>query len=104
MISLTLKEPFTENHHRKLTGSQILHESIQMFHEKRELRALTADSVIMSIGPYFMIWLYQVPLAQIGVQVVYFGLIQMTIVIVEAIILNMFVLFEKVFGFLDLEL
>lgn len=98
-IAWTLKEP---NMH---TGPQernryidIAKKGALFFLTHPILRLIAIDAIVVASAAYFVIWLYQPFLEMIHIQIKYFGLFHMTLMISEIIIASQFMRLEKFMG------
>jgi len=64
----------------------------------RTLRTLAWDAVLVMSSAYFVIWLYQRFLRQIGISVVWYGFFHFILVLSQILVNNSFDRLEKVFG------
>jgi MFS family permease len=62
------------------------------------IRTLAIDSVIVSSAAYFVIWFYQPFLTQLGIPLMYFGLVHALLLTSEIVVLANFKILEKVLG------
>jgi len=97
-IALTLKEPKTKTKDESPRYLQILFGGVKYFYNHKILKTLAIDSVVIGILIFFLIWTYQLLLKQLGVNLVYFGLINALMIGSQIIVMNNFERLEKIFG------
>ncbi|MHA1583667.1 MAG: MFS transporter [Promethearchaeota archaeon] len=98
VLSFMLKEPTVHQKSHQDKPWVIFKKGFHNIKENRELRNLIADSVILSIIAYYIIWLWQERLLQMEVNMAYFGLIQAGMILFQIIFLNMIIPMEKLLG------
>ncbi|MEK6760305.1 MAG: MFS transporter [Nanoarchaeota archaeon] len=95
-IALTFKEPEIG---RKLSKgrsyTKILSRGITYFKNHKTLRIMAFDYVSISVFAFFLIWVYQLKLQSLGVEIGIFGFVHSALVLVQIIVLNTFISFEK---------
>ena len=92
IIALTLKEPQVEdieNSKKKDNYLTILKSGIVELKRNKILRILAFDQVIACSLVFFIIWTYQLYLKELGVQVVFFGFVAASLVIMEIVFTNL---------------
>jgi MFS family permease len=98
MIAFSLREPpimGSDGNTSRKSPVAILRAGLHLIRDTKALQRLTADFVIIGVLGYFMIWLYQPRLAQLGVNIRYFGTVNTIFVIIEVILMNTFIPLEK---------
>jgi MFS family permease len=94
-ISL-LKEPaFEEANRKKESYTSIMKNGIQFFYKHKILRILASDVIVITTTGFLMLWLYQFMLKQAGMSILFFGLVNTFIFIVEIILINNYIRLEK---------
>ncbi|MBM3233378.1 MFS transporter [Candidatus Pacearchaeota archaeon] len=98
-IILSVKEPkigraSTRNQHY----IDIFRKGISFFANHKILKIMAIDATIVSALMFFVIWVYQYKLQELGVSIAYFGLIHAFLVIAQIIVLNSFSFLEKAIG------
>ena len=96
-IALTFKEPSCSRTKEK-NYLEILRKGVKYFYKHKILKILALDMIVISTASYFMIWLYQPLLTNVGINIAYFGVVQATLVLSEILIMNNFDKLEKLFG------
>ena len=98
-IALTFKEPeIGRKVAKKRTYAETFKKGIQTFKNNKELKLLAFDYIAISTLAFFLIWVYQVKLQSLNIDIALFGFVHALIVLVQILILNTFVNFEKIFG------
>lgn len=99
LFALMLKEPeIGRKLAKKRDYAKTLIRGIKYFKNHKILRLMTADYISISVLAFFLIWIYQVKLQSLGIEIGIFGFIHSAIVISQIIILNTFSRFEDMFG------
>lgn len=98
LISLTLKEPETNQKIESRRYINILKEGMKFFYKHRILKILALDMAFIAAIGYFMIWLFQPMLKQAGMNIAYFGLVQAALVLAEIAFMNNYGRIEKILG------
>ncbi|MBL7160125.1 MAG: MFS transporter [Candidatus Aenigmarchaeota archaeon] len=98
IISLTLKEPSSKARIESKRYLNILKEGTRYFFKHKILKILALDMVIIGVVSYFIIWLYQPLIRNIGISIIYFGLIHAAVCFVEILIMNNFRKLENILG------
>ena len=95
-ISLSFEEPkihkITE---KKQTYLQTLKEGIKYLHQNSQLKILALDGIVINILCFLLIWLYQLVLKDLKINIIYFGFVHMIITISQIIIMNSFETLER---------
>ncbi len=97
LITLTMVEP---RHYRKhdMTYLSILKRGVKTIKEKREVRVLAMDMVLVATLCYLYIWLYQPKLMQISFPIALFGVVHVFIILGEVAVLHLLERIEKLVG------
>jgi len=99
IIIWTIKEPVIKN---KTTGVknyfEIAKTGVSFFYHHRHLKILAIDSLIIVMAAYFLVWLYQPLLQNIGIPIFYFGFIRASMSLNQILISSNFEFLEKIFG------
>ncbi len=99
LIGLTLKEPkITTKKIESKKYLDVLKEGIGYFYNHKILKILAIDKIVIHSIAFMMIWLYQPMLMQVGVGIMYFGIINSIMLLVEITLMNNYVYFEKILG------
>ncbi|NMC36325.1 MFS transporter [Candidatus Beckwithbacteria bacterium] len=80
------------------SAKQTIVESIRLFNSHSKLRRLSLNLVLVAAAAYFVIWLYQPLLSQIGIPIKYFGLFHAGTVAIEMLLSYNFITLEKLVG------
>lgn len=97
LVALTLKEPKTEKRVESLHYFRALIGGVKYFYSHKVLRILAMDGIVIAILAFLLIWIYQVLLKQLGVSLIYFGVIHALISGAQIIVMNNFEKLEKLF-------
>lgn len=98
-IALTMKEPeMGRKHALKRNYSKTLKKGMQYFKEHRILKMLAFEYISISTLVFFLIWVYQVKLQELNVEIGLFGFVHAAMVIVQIFILQSFTGLEKLIG------
>lgn len=97
-IAWTIKEPLVRTVSETKRYLEIVRSGLAYLWHHRTLKILTLDMVGVSVAAYFIIWFYQPLLTEVGVPVVYFGIIHAAFVGAEILVSANFPLFEKIVG------
>ncbi len=97
LVGFTIKEPLAHLNRAQKSFRHIFTEGIKNIRENRALRRLIFDAVTMSVLSYFVIWLYQLRLMAINVNIIYFGVVNIGFILTEVLMMNTFHLLEKLF-------
>jgi MFS family permease len=106
ILSSTLIEPPQDTEindntsSKKQKGSPLatFKEGYQHLKNSSELKRIAIDFVVVSVTVYFMMWLYQPRLGEIGIDIVYFGIVNAGYIAVEMILMNNYTKIEKWIG------
>ena len=97
-IALSLKEPKSKRKSKDKHYLRDLKQSVKSFRKHPILKILAFDYVLVVGLSFFIVWIYQVVLADIGINIVWFGFVNAALLITEIIILNRFSFLEKLVG------
>jgi len=97
-VAASLKEPPTRKRHEKKHYFKDIKKSIWSFKKHPVLRLITYDYILVVGLAFFIVWVYQVVLTEVGIDIAWFGFINATFLVCEIIILNKIGFLEKLFG------
>lgn len=98
-VGFTFKEPeIGRKIAKKRNYIATLKKGAAYFKNHKILRLIAIDYVTIGVLAFFLVWVYQYKLQSLNVDIGYFGIVHAAIVLVQIIILNTFVNFEKLFG------
>lgn len=100
LVALTIPEPKI---HGKLASEsshylKIVKEGFIYFYRHRILRLIAIDAIVVASAAYFVIWLYQSLLKNIGVPILYFGIAHALFLGAEILVTNNFSFLIHLFG------
>lgn len=99
LIALSIKEPKIKERTRESKRYlDIAVNGFKFFAGHKTLRLIALDSILVASAAYFIIWLYQPMLKNVGVPLIYFGWIHALLVISQIIVASNFVRLEKLCG------
>ena len=98
LLAMTFKEPITKKKIESKKYMDTLLNGIKYFKNHKELKILAFDKISIGALIFFLIWTYQPLLKQLGVPLIYFGLIHAAIAGIQIPFMNNFEKLEKVFG------
>ena len=98
LITFTLKEPSTFITEKKKSYGKTLLEGMSYFINKRELKILVLDMVLVGAMSWLVIYFYQVFLMGVNVDVKYFGSVHSAMALSQILIIQNFTGIEKLFG------
>ncbi len=96
--AITLKEPKHTKKKSQKNYINIMKEGVKFFYSNKILKILALDMVVIASIAYFMIWLYQPMLKQVGVDIAYFGVVHAAFVVSQILIISNYERLEKLFG------
>lgn len=96
-IAAALKEPAIASTRQKTSYILTLKQGVSYFRNHPILKILTLDTVFISAGCFFLIWLYQVVLQKLGISIIMFGVIHAAIAAIQIVFYNTFDFWEKLF-------
>lgn len=96
-IALTLGEPLKRNGPKPQSYRSVLVEGVKYFYSNRAVKIIAFDQVSIVVPIFFLIWVYQLVLKEVGVPVIYFGLVHAGIVAVEIFCMSNFMFLERIF-------
>jgi MFS family permease len=94
----TLKEPPAAERVIKESYGQILRGGIDFFAKHRILKILTFDMVSIGSLAFLVIWAYQMLLQDVGVDIIYFGIVHAGMCLAQIAILQCYARFERYLG------
>jgi len=98
-IGLTFTEPKTKKKVESTRYLKLMIGGINYFRKHDQLKILAFDMIGVSIFIFFIIWLYQPLLMELGVPIIYFGFIHaIALTSSQLVFLNNFGRLEKMFG------
>lgn len=97
-IVLTLKEPPTKNIQESKRYLEIFRNGFRRIFHNKILFILTLDSAFVYSLAYFVIWLYQPRLKEIGIPILYFGYFSFLLNGIQVVISSFPLWFEKILG------
>ncbi|MFX1312346.1 MAG: MFS transporter [Promethearchaeota archaeon] len=96
LISLTLKEP---NHDLEKKKSEnyinIIKSGFNQLKKNYVLRVLSFEMIIIDAAVFFLIWLYQLYLEALKLQLIFFGFVSTSITLIQILLNNVVIKFEK---------
>lgn len=98
IIALTIKEPKYKKEKETTRYLKVLLDGTKYFFKHRILRVLAFDSVSISALTFFVIWIYQPYLMELGLPLALIGVVHAGIVMSEILIMNNFKPLENLFG------
>ncbi len=99
IFALTFKEPeIGRKISKKRSYLKTFKRGFSYFRCHKILRIMAIDYISISTLAFFLIWVYQVKLQALNIDIGKFGFVHSAIVIVQILVLNTFVKFEKLFG------
>ncbi len=98
LIAWSYTEPKTHRKLEKIDVFKNLKHGYSYILRHKTLRLLVIDTIVVWTAAYFVIWLYQPMLQNIGVAIVYFGLFQALFTGVQIVISHNFGFLERIFG------
>ena len=97
LIAFTFKEPKTEKKVESLRYFQTLVSGIKYLYSHKVLRILAIDGIVIAVLAVFLVWIYQLLLRQLDVNLAYFGVIHALLAGIQIIAMNNFERLEKIF-------
>ncbi len=98
LLSLTLREPPTEEEGPKPAYREIISRGVRYFASHRPLRALAFDSVTIWMLSFMIVWLFQARLKELGIGVGVYGFVTMAMTLSQIAILSSPDRVERFFG------
>jgi MFS family permease len=98
LIAFTLREPVTERVHESKGYIETMASGVNYFRTHTLLKILAFDKISTHTLLFFIIWMYQPLLKDLGVPIVYFGFVHTAVMGTEILFMNNFERLEKVFG------
>lgn len=91
-----MKEPVSTNEKSiKQSYFSTIKSGILFFYKHEVIKILALDAVIITSVGFLMIWLYQIMLGDLGIDVAYFGMVNTAFVFFEILLLNTYTKFER---------
>jgi MFS family permease len=97
LYAFSFKEPEVGRIQKKEKYLDTLKEGVKYFKNHKILKILAFDFVLIGSISFFIIWVYQVVLQNLGISIKWFGFVAAGIVFVQIVVLNSFGFFERVF-------
>ncbi len=99
IVILTIKEPAIKEKTSKVQNYlDIAKNGISFFYHHKSLKILALDSLVVVVAAYFLVWLYQPMLQNLGVPIFYFGFIRAGMSANQILLSSNFEFLEKTFG------
>ncbi|MHA1520521.1 MAG: MFS transporter [Promethearchaeota archaeon] len=89
-ISLSLEEPSTHQESKKDKPWEIFRKGCANIKQNRSLQKLIADSVVISVIAYYILWIWQKRMMVLDVNVNRFGFIHSGMILAQILLLNLF--------------
>lgn len=98
LILLTfMKEPLCSDKEKtKLSYFGTIKRGVLFFYNHKVIKILALDGIIITTTGFLMIWLYQIMLTDLGVNIAYFGIINTAFIALEIVLLNSYSKIENV--------
>lgn len=97
-VAMTFKEAKTTGVSESKRYLDIIQDGLKYLKNHPTLKILALDAIAVASSAYFVLWLYQRLLQQIGVAVIWFGFFHLALTLVEVMINNSFHFMEKIAG------
>ncbi|MBN2362381.1 MAG: MFS transporter [Deltaproteobacteria bacterium] len=97
-IALSMREPPLVRQQESKRYFAIMREGLQLFATSRPLRRLTIDLVLGGFPAFMIIWTHQQRMRELGVCIVWFGLVQTLLAVAQIAVLNLLKRFERLAG------
>lgn len=98
LVAMTFKEAKTTGVSESKRYLVIIQDGLKYLKNHPTLKILALDAIAVASSAYFVLWLYQRLLEQIGVAVIWFGFFHLALTLVEVVINNSFHFMEKMAG------
>ncbi|MBN3037426.1 MAG: MFS transporter [Candidatus Diapherotrites archaeon] len=98
VVALTMKEPRIKETSEMTRYWDTLVSGIKYLRHNRTLRALATDDIAVRSIAFYIIWTYQPILQNLGVEVLWFGLVSILITAGQIVVSNIFPQLETLFG------
>jgi len=98
LYAFTFKEPEIGQRKEKESYLTTLRGGFKYFKNHKILKILAFDFVLIGSISFFIIWIYQVVLQNLGISIKWFGFVAAGLVFTQIIVLNSFGFFEKIFN------
>jgi hypothetical protein len=94
-VGLSFKEPKTKKHAESKRYLNLLLGGVKYLRGHRILKILAADSILISVMSFFVIWIYQVKLTELAVPIAFFGVVHAALAGAQIAVMQNFAFFEK---------
>ena len=94
---ISIKEPSINKQEESLRYLKTIKSGFTYLIKNKTLKILATDFIVIYVISYFIIWLYQVALKNLGVDIKYFGFIHAILCLSQVAILGNFLNFQKIF-------
>ncbi|MEK7154519.1 MAG: MFS transporter [Patescibacteria group bacterium] len=98
LIAMTFKEIKTTHVSESKRYLVIIRDGLKYLKNHPTLKILALDAIVVASSAYFVLWLYQRLLQQIGVAIIWFGFFHLLLTSTEILISSNFHLMEKIVG------
>lgn len=98
VLALTFKEPEITEKKGRENYLKVLKEGIGVIFKSKVLKILALDMISLASIGYFMIWMFQPMLEQVGIGIEYYGFVHMAFIAAEIVIINNFARLERLVG------
>lgn len=95
---LSLREPSINKRDESSRYLKTIKTGFMYLVKHKTLRTLTLDFIVITVATYFIIWLYQLALKSLGVDIKYFGFIHALECLAQIFVIHYFIRFEKLLG------
>ncbi len=95
---LSLKEPSINKRNESSRYIKTMKTGFMYLVRHKTLRILTLDFIVITVATYFIIWLYQLAMKNLGVDIKYFGFIHALECLAQIFIIHNFIRFEQFLG------
>ncbi|MBN2135113.1 MAG: MFS transporter [Acidobacteria bacterium] len=96
-IAFTMYEPKEHQKKKKDPYFKILKSGMAYFFKHKILILLASDMIVIAGLSYLIIWFYQALLGEVGVDIVYFGIVHSFMSLGQILIIENFIVLEKLF-------
>ncbi|MCF2140041.1 MAG: MFS transporter [Candidatus Lokiarchaeota archaeon] len=96
-LSFALEEPVTHQTSRKDSPWEIFAKGWKNIRSNASLKRLIADSVVLSVVAYYILWIWQKRVNSLALDVTWFGLIHTGMIVAQILILSVFRPLERKF-------
>ncbi len=98
IISLTFTEPLLEKKQEVKNYLKIIQESVNYFRHHQALKQLTVNMIFIHVPCFLLIWMYQLLLQQLNVDIALFGFVHTALIVSQIAISSNFLTVEKILG------